>query len=115
MPIYDYECEYCGHQVKDVYQSFKSDPLTLCEQCGRNTLSRIPYAPHVFVKGEPTTLGQLAEKNSSRMGKAMVEDSNAKDKESKKSALAEAKKEMRSKINKMNPIEKQRYIRDGKT
>jgi hypothetical protein len=37
------------------------------------------------------------------------------DKESKKQALSEAKKEMNSKINRMNSAQKTRYIQDGST
>lgn len=114
MPTYDYECENCGYSIADIYQSIKSDPLTLCEHCGTNSLVRILYSPHVFVKGDPTTLGQLAERNTAKMGKTMVQEKNGKDQESKKTALKEAKSEIRSQINKMNSQQKRRYIEDGK-
>lgn len=114
MPTYDYECSNCGYKMTDVYQSIKSDALTKCENCKESTLSRILFCPHVFVKGEVRTLGQLAEKNSKKMGKLQVEEKILADKESKKKALKEAKNEINSKVGKMTEAQKRRYIEDGK-
>jgi hypothetical protein len=47
------------------------------------------------------------------MGKLQVQEKTLKDKDSKKTALKEAKKEMHSKINKMNETQKTRYIDNG--
>jgi hypothetical protein len=47
------------------------------------------------------------------MGKSQVQEKRLQDKESKKQALSEAKKEMNSKINKMNSSQKRRYIENG--
>jgi len=65
------------------------------------------------VRGEPTTMGQLAERNSAKMGKSQVQEKRLQDKESKKQALSEAKKEMNSKISRMNSTQKTRYIENG--
>ena len=61
--IYDYECQECGHLIKDVSQSIKDDALTKCPKCKKNSLQRIIYGGiHASVKrGSPTTVGQLAE------------------------------------------------------
>ncbi|MFO7986324.1 MAG: FmdB family zinc ribbon protein [Desulfatiglandaceae bacterium] len=32
MPIYEYECDHCGHHV-EVLQKFSDSPITECEQC----------------------------------------------------------------------------------
>lgn len=114
MPIYDYECKECGSKIIDIYQSIHSEALTRCDSCGTNSLERIIFCPYVSVKGEPTTIGHLAERNSQKMGKSKVEDCTAKDKESKKKQMAEAKKEFNSKLGKMNENQKRRYIEDGK-
>jgi hypothetical protein len=58
-------------------------------------------------------MGQLAERNSAKMGKSQVQEKRLQDKESKKQALSEAKKEMNSKISRMNSIQKTRYIENG--
>lgn len=114
MPRYDYECDECGFKINDVYQSMTDKPLTRCKNCKKNKLRRVIFSPHVFVRGEPTTMGQLAERNGQKMGKSKVDEMTLKDKESKKESLAEAKKEMRSKINSMNQNQKERYIENGK-
>jgi putative FmdB family regulatory protein len=33
MPIYEYECEKCGHRVEKI-QKFSDPPLEVCEKCG---------------------------------------------------------------------------------
>lgn len=114
MPTYDYECENCGNTLNDIYQSINDKPLKKCASCGKHSLYRVIHAPYFSVKGEPTSIIQLAEQNSNRMGKSKVEDMSAKDKENKKQALSEAKKEMRTKINSMSESQKRRYINDGK-
>lgn len=113
MPKYDYECSACGHKMEDIYQNINDKPLKKCNKCKKYELERVIFAPHVFVKGEPTTMGQLAERNSVKMGKSQVQEKMLQDKESKKNALKEAKKEMHSKINKMNSTQKRRYIDNG--
>ena len=114
MPRYDYECSSCGHKMSDIYQQFSDKPLKKCENCKKSSLERVVFVPHVFVRGEPSTIGHLAERNSERIGKSKVHDMTMQDKESKKESLSEAKKEMRSKINSMNQAQKRRYIEDGK-
>ena len=34
MPIYDYKCSDCGHQI-EVIQKFSDEPKTLCVECGK--------------------------------------------------------------------------------
>lgn len=114
MPTYDYECNNCGHKITDFYQPITSEAITYCNECKKNTLERLISIPYIAIKGEAKTIGQLAERNSNRFGKAQVEDKTMKDRESKKQALAEAKKEMRSKVNRMSETQKRRYIEDGK-
>ncbi len=33
MPVYEYECESCGHQF-EVWQKITDPPLNSCEKCG---------------------------------------------------------------------------------
>lgn len=113
MPRYDYECSACGHKMEDIYQDIKDSPLKKCANCKKHKLERVIFAPHVFVRGEPKTMGQLAERNSAKMGKLQVQEKTLQDKESKKEALKEAKREMHSKINSMSTSQKKRYIENG--
>lgn len=40
MPTYDYICDNCGHEF-ETYQSMKDDKLTVCPNCGKETLKRL--------------------------------------------------------------------------
>jgi len=40
MPIYDYECENCGHQFEQ-FQSITAKPLKKCPECGKMKLQRL--------------------------------------------------------------------------
>jgi putative FmdB family regulatory protein len=112
MPLHDYECTKCGKFFSDVYQKYEDDPLTKCEECGEESLQKIFAAPTFFVTQEAKTLGQLADRNSKKMGHREVQERDLKAKEKNKSAMSEAKKELYSNINKMNDTQKRKYI-DG--
>ena len=108
---YDYQCEDCGETL-EVSQSISDKPFTECVSCGSSNYHRIIYPPTIFVRGEPTTLGQLAESNSKKLGKSKLEELAGKDKSSKKKALSEAKKELKT-IGKMTEAQQKRYIENG--
>ena len=68
MPTYDYECNDCGCEFEQFHR-FSEDPSP-CGSCGSSNIKTvINQAPMGFVKGEPTTLGQLAENNTKNMGR----------------------------------------------
>jgi putative FmdB family regulatory protein len=49
MPVYEYQCQACGHQFERK-QSFSDEPIKVCPQCGgvtRKLLSR----PAIVFKG----------------------------------------------------------------
>jgi DNA-directed RNA polymerase subunit RPC12/RpoP len=110
--FYDYMCKYCSNKIIDCQQSIHEKPYTKCEACGEHGLERIIYPPTVFCHVEITTVGQLAEKNSKKMGKYGLEEKVLKDKESKKGALSEARKELK-KLGGMTDEQKRRYIENG--
>ena len=71
MPLYSYVCEGCGLTYEEWHGL--NEPHPICPKCHE------PYGPifHqnyqasqvvVFSKGEPTTVGQMAELNSKRLG-----------------------------------------------
>jgi putative FmdB family regulatory protein len=39
MPIYEYDCEACGHEL-EVIQKVVADPLSDCPACGKPALKR---------------------------------------------------------------------------
>jgi len=40
MPTYDYICDNCSHEF-ETYQSMKDDKLTVCPNCGKESLKRL--------------------------------------------------------------------------
>ena len=49
MPIYEYQCDSCGHHI-EVKQSIKDAPLSTCERCGKS-LRRLISSPGIMFKG----------------------------------------------------------------
>lgn len=45
MPIYEYECEACGHE-DDEFQFMHDDHLTICPKCQMAEYKRRPSLPH---------------------------------------------------------------------
>ncbi len=50
MPIYEYQCEACGH-VFDSLQKISESPLTKCPDCGAEALKKLLSAPAFRLKG----------------------------------------------------------------
>jgi putative FmdB family regulatory protein len=44
MPIYEYQCEKCGHHL-EALQKIADKPLRECPECGRHRLKRLMSAP----------------------------------------------------------------------
>lgn len=111
---YDYECDSCGAEVYDIEQTVSDTPLTKCPKCGEKSLYRVLLAaPSASVQSDAVTIGQLAERNAKKLGREEVQERTLKDKDSKKEALKQARKEMHSKINKMSEAQQKKYILDG--
>lgn len=67
MITYIYECKKCG-VVLEIDQSIKDDAFTFCPECETESLERVPQVPlYCHVVGEPTTIGQLADRNTKHM------------------------------------------------
>ena len=50
MPIYEYECEACGHQM-EALQKMSDTPLSECPACGRPALKKLLSAAAFRLKG----------------------------------------------------------------
>jgi putative FmdB family regulatory protein len=49
MPIYEYECEKCGHRFEKI-QKFSDPPIEACEKCG-GPVHKMQSAPAFQFKG----------------------------------------------------------------
>jgi putative FmdB family regulatory protein len=137
MILYHYRCTCCANEF-EVQQSIKDKPLSQCNACQQFMLERVIHGgTAVFIQQEPTTVGQVAKRNSKKFGKYGVED---RDRKHKLDQIA-AKQELREraanrginipeipenrpdpwygkpdieKINKMTPEQQQRFIMEGR-
>jgi putative FmdB family regulatory protein len=50
MPIYEYRCSACGHQL-EALQKMAEAPLRKCPECGKSQLKRLVSAPQFRLKG----------------------------------------------------------------
>lgn len=50
MPIYEYQCETCGHEM-EALQKISDDPLKDCPQCGKPSLKKLISAAGFRLKG----------------------------------------------------------------
>lgn len=74
MANYHYRCVECNNEF-EISQSIKDAPLEHCQNCNcMDGLERVIHAPHLFIKGEPKTLGVLADRNTASMGRYELED-----------------------------------------
>ncbi len=116
--LYDYSCTSCDHRVIDHYQSIHDDPITLCPSCGSHSLQRqITGGLGAFVK-DVKTIGQLADKNWSKVGtyKRSEIETQQKEKEAQNQSLfSQFGKASKKQINKMTAEQKQKYIITGDT
>ena len=112
MPTYDYECSDCGFS-NEVFQKFSEEALEACPDCHSNTYGIVVLqAPMAFVKGEPTTIQHLADRNTQKLGRYELQDKQKSDNIDKVKKDIEAN-ERRSKINKMTTTQKKKYIEKG--
>ena len=110
MPLYDYVCSNCQHQLEDVQQSIKDKPLIKCEQCNHRTLERVIYGGHVFVRREATTIGQLSDRNTKKMGKYELESKRQEDNMKRERS---DKQKLHKKINSMDDTQKRKWVMEG--
>jgi putative FmdB family regulatory protein len=50
MPIYEYQCDKCGHHL-EALQKISDKPLRECPECGRHALKRLMSAPLFRLSG----------------------------------------------------------------
>ncbi|MEE4292725.1 MAG: zinc ribbon domain-containing protein [Xanthomonadales bacterium] len=72
MPIYEYQCQSCGHELEKL-QRMSDDALTDCPECGEDSLRRLVSAAGFRLKGGgwyETDFKKGAKKNVHDTGKS---------------------------------------------
>jgi len=115
MPNYDFECEPCCYHT-EIFMTFNEyENLKECPVCGQKTLKRVILgAPNLLVRGNPTTIGQLADENTSKMGHYERQEKENKDRgNTRLTPEQKAKREQHQKIVSMTPEQKIKWIEKG--
>ena len=71
MPIYEYHCEACGHEL-EALQKMSDAPLAICPECSQSTLKKALSAAGFRLKGSgwyETDFKQGKKKNVHDSGK----------------------------------------------
>jgi putative FmdB family regulatory protein len=70
MPIYEYRCSACGHEL-EVLQKMSDEPRVDCPSCGKATLSKLVSAAGFQLKGSGWYVTDFREgKKAKEAGKA---------------------------------------------
>jgi len=108
MPFYDYRCENCGdfEELAKINERNK----VKCPECNKKATLLLSANS---VKGEPSTIGALADANTKKMGRYEKEDRMIADGSAAKN---QAREEMRHqyKLASLTPKQKETYIHEGK-
>ena len=68
MPLYEYECDACGHRFEKI-RMYSDPPLNECPKCG-STVHKLQSAPAIQFKGSGFYITDYAKKDSGAGGKA---------------------------------------------
>ena len=64
MPIYEYECDECGHHL-EALQKFSDPPISECEECHSNKLKKLISHSTFHLKGTGWYVTDYASKSGS--------------------------------------------------
>jgi putative FmdB family regulatory protein len=68
MPLYEYECDTCGHRFEKI-RKYSDPPLDQCPRCGA-TVHKLQSAPAIQFKGTGFYITDYAKKDSGANGKS---------------------------------------------
>jgi putative FmdB family regulatory protein len=68
MPLYEYQCEACGHRF-EVIQKFSDAPVETCPKCG-GRVRKLIASPAIQFKGTGWYITDYAKKDSTAAGKS---------------------------------------------
>jgi putative FmdB family regulatory protein len=90
MPLYEYECEACGHRFEKI-QKFSDALIDECPKCGEKKVHKLVSSPAIQFKGSGWYITDYAKKgmtaaDGSKTGEAKSADDKPADKSADKSA-----------------------------
>src|SRR5260221_12833100 len=91
MPIYEYECRSCGHQL-EVFQKITEDDLKKCPNCGKDALGKLISAANFQLKGTGWYVTDIRDKGKKKPPDDKAETQTTKDtKETKETKTTDTK------------------------
>lgn len=66
MPLYEYECDACGHRF-EIIRKFSDPPIERCPECG-GAVHKMQSAPAFHLKGSGWYITDYAKKDQSKPG-----------------------------------------------
>jgi putative FmdB family regulatory protein len=84
MPLYEYECDTCGHRF-EVIQKFSDSPITECPKC-QGPVHKLFSSPAIQFKGSGWYITDYAKKSGTAAGSSKSEGSGDKSEKSGDSA-----------------------------
>ena len=91
MPIYEYVCNVCGHEL-ELLQGYRDEPITTCPVCRRDEMKRKISAAAFHLKGTGWYETDLKNKDKKETEKKSTDDQPESKKESTDSVSKEEKK-----------------------
>lgn len=71
MPLYEYECEHCGHRF-EVIQKFSDAPIAVCPKCSGGPVQKLLSSPAIQFKGSGFYLTDYGRGTGSKSDSANV-------------------------------------------
>jgi putative FmdB family regulatory protein len=93
MPIYEYKCEACGHQL-EAFQKITENPLTECPSCHKAGLNKLISATSFQLKGTGWYATDFKDKGKPK--KANPEEGGSQSSDAKESTSTDSSKESTS-------------------
>ncbi len=95
MPLYEYECEACGHRFEKI-QKFSDAPVDECPACGAKQVHKLVSSPAIQFKGSGWYITDYAKKgmtaaDGSKVGEPKGEEKADKGEKGEKSAAPASK------------------------
>lgn len=81
MPIYEYECNACGHRLES-FEKMNEAPLTTCPECHKPKLQKLVSAAGFQLKGTGWYATDFRNKNKSEPTAQKKEETSATEKKS---------------------------------
>ena len=97
MPIYEYQCKNCGHELEAI-QKMSDSPLTECPECKQHELKKLISASKFVLKGQGWYETDFKQKKPQAVDKK--EEAKTSSTETKTDKPAETKKETKSEASK---------------